>query len=193
MRVKYRLLKLMLVPAVATAMLAGACSEQGTPTDRLVAPEQPDLARGGNTKIRRLSLTNPAPMHVEANVSERGGILQAEQYFLLVPAGAVKGQTHFTMDVGTDGVVSLEATQTRNGVKVDVGATGFRKPLTLALYYGNSDEAIANASALKVAQLLDNGALLPVKSVVNTTYKVVYGELQHFSIYLLGSPRDDDE
>ena len=194
MRLKNHLLKLALLPAIALALVVGACSQDATESN-LTSPEQADFARNGNgTKsFRRLDVTNAAPMHVTADVGASGAILRADQYFLLIPAGAVRTQTTFTMDVGTDGLVSLMATTDRNGIRTDVGANGFRKPLTLALYFGQSPEAQANASKLQVGWVRDNGSLAPVPSTVNAEVGLVYGSLQHFSKYSLIFPDTGDE
>ena len=192
MRIKYTLLRLSLTSVLGMALLAGACSEQGTAPEQLSAPEQAAFAKGGKDQLSKLDLTLPAPMHVSAEVGAQGAVLRADQYFLLIPAGAVKEKTTFTMAVGMDGVVSLEAFATRaNGSIVDVGAIGFRKKLTLALYYGGATQRISDPSALQVGWVQDNGALVPVPSTVDQAASLVYGELRHFSRYALAEPRDD--
>ena len=188
MRIKKSLLKLSLAPVLALALLGGACSDQSTPSG-LTAPEQAAFAKGGVKKLRKLSLTNPAPMQVTAKVGANGGVLQADQYFLVIPAGAVKGETTFSMDVGSNGVVSLLATETRSdGSRADVGVVGFKKRLTLALYYGNAGEAITDAAKLQVGWVQSNGSLSPVAGRVDTSRKLVYGELNHFSAYAIIIP-----
>jgi hypothetical protein len=193
MRIKHTLLKLSLTSVLGMALLAGACSEQGTQPE-ISASSEADFARNGAKKkhLVQVSLTNPAPMHVETEVGPRGALLQADRYFLLIPAGAVHQKTNFTMDVGTDGLVTLEAYRERgNGTRIDVGAAGFAKKLTLALYYGQSPEAVENASKLQVAWVQENGVLTPVPTELNKDYHVVYGQLSHFSQYALATPRDD--
>jgi hypothetical protein len=191
MRLKNTLLKLSLTPVLVLALLAGACSDQGAPTDRLVGPEQAAFSRGGARKLHQLSLANAAPLHATAELGASGGLLQAGDYYLLVPGGAVRARTTFTMDVGTDGVVSLSAIQTRgNAPARDIGADGFSKKLTLALYYGSAVEAIEHESHLAVVQVQSNGVLSPVPSKVDADLKLVYGELSHFSQYAIANPED---
>ena len=102
----------------------------------------------------------------------------------------MREKTTFTMDVGTDGLVSLSAIRTNaNGTKVDVGVQGFREKLTLALYYGNTAEAV-NPERVQVGWILDNGSVVTMPSLVNTDYKVVYGQLSHFSGYAPVWPMD---
>src|SRR5688500_2123226 len=174
MRLKNHILKLALLPALALALVVGACSQDAT-QGALTAPEQADFTRGSNTgkKLSRVPQANDAPMQVTADVGANGAVLRADQYFLLVPAGAVKEKTKFTMDVGTDGLVSLTATVNRNGTRQDVGGLGFRKKLTLGLYFGNSPEAMARASEVQVAWVQDNGSLTPVQSTVDAEYGIV--------------------
>lgn len=181
-------IKLSFVPLVAVALLVGACADQGAPSGRLIGPEQTAYSRGGVKKLRQVDLANPAPLAVTATVGPSGEFLRAGNYFLLVPAGAVRRTTTFTMDVATDGVVSLTAFQTRaNGTRVDVGVVGFHKKLTLALHYGNSAEAIANPQNLRVGWLQSNGSLSPVASSVSPESRLVYGQLSHFSAYAIAT------
>jgi hypothetical protein len=190
MRLKNTLVKLTLAPVLLMALLAGACSDQAAPSQELVGPQQAVLAKGNNKgHSRKLRLTNPAPLQVVADVGPEGALLRADNYFLYVPENAVNEITTFTMNVGTDGLAQLTATADRGeGVREDVGVLGFQRPLTLALYYGNSSEGIANANNLSIAWVQDNGSLQPVLSQVNTNYKVVYGELSHFSAYAIIIP-----
>lgn len=189
MRLKHTLVKLTLAPVLAMALLAGACSEQGGQTSQLMGPEHASFAKGGVRRLQKLDVTNPAPLHATAEFGPSGGVLQAGSYFLAVPGGAVKQKTTFTMDIGTDGVADLTAFATRaNGTRVDVGVTGFRKKLTLALYYGNSAEAIADESKLEIGWVQSNGSLSAVSSSVDTQRKLVLGHLSHFSKYAVIIP-----
>lgn len=189
MRLKNTLFKLTLAPVLVLALLAGACADQGAPSDLMVGPQQASFAKGGVKKLRSVNLVNAAPLHVSSELGQSGGILQADNYFLLVPAGTLKEKVTFTMDVGTDGVVSLTAFAARaNGTREDVGVIGFRKKLTLAMYYGNAAQPIANEAALQVGWLQSNGSLSAVPSRVDTNLKLVYGELNHFSKYAIADP-----
>jgi len=189
MRLKNTLLKLSLAPVLVLALLAGACADQGAPSDRMVGPQQAAFERVGVKKLRSLSLVNAAPLNVSAEFGQAGGVLQADNYFLVIPAGTLKEKATFTMDVGTDGIVSLTAFADRaNGTRADIGVIGFRKKLTLAMYYGNSAEPIANEAALQIGWVQSNGSLSAVPSRVDTNQKLVYGELQHFSKYAIADP-----
>ena len=194
MRLKNNMLRLALLPAIALALVVGACSQDAADGGGLTAPNQAAFSKGGRTNYRQAASFVAAPMHVTAEVGAQGALLQADQYFLLVPRGAEREKTTFTMDVGTDGVVSLSAVrQRRDGTKVDVGVQGFREKLTLALYYGNSPEASAHVPALQVGWVRDNGTVVTMPSLVNDQYKVVYGQLSHFSRYGVVYPHDGDE
>ena len=197
MRIRYTLLKLSLTSVLGMALLAGACSEQGTQpeqitvAERISAPNGAQFSRGGSKKVRRVAQSKAVALHAQAEVDASGGLLQAENYFLYIPAGAVREKTRFTMDIGTDGVASLEATVQRGRKRVDVGASGFRETLTLGMYYGDSPEALTDEPNLEVAWVVGQDNLSTVPSMVNTQYKVVYGQLEHFSQYALATPRDD--
>lgn len=186
MRLRNSLNKLALVPALAVALLAGACADQSAPMGQLAGPEQASFARGGARKLSRLDVANTAAMSVTRQVGSSPEVLQAGNYFLSIPGGAVRKNTTFTMHVDTDGLVTLTAFRTRwDGTREDVGVRGFHKPLTLALYYGNAAEAIANPASLQVAWVQSNGSLAPVISSVDVTKKLVLGKLQHFSGYAI--------
>jgi hypothetical protein len=192
MRIKYMLLKLSVTSVLGAALLAGACSEQSTQPEMISAPSEAGFSKGGKD-AQQVKLTVAAPMHVTAEIGRQGGLLQAEHYFLSVPAGAVKHPTQFTMDVGTDGVVTLLATVTsRNGSVSDVGALGFREPVTLAMYYGYSEKLVEDPTGLQVAWLKDDGKLSTVPSKLYEEYQLVYGQLSHFSQYALASTRDEE-
>ena len=182
-------MKFSALSALALTLVMFGCENVAERSGALVGPEQAAYAKGGVKRFRKLDLANPAPMTVTAEVGSSGAVLQAGKYFLSVPAGAVKGNTTFTMNVGTDGVVSLTAMETRSdGTRVDVGVTGFRKRLTLALYYGNASGAITDATRLQVGWVQSNGSLSAVQGSVDTQLKLVYGELQHFSAYAIIFP-----
>ena len=189
MRIKYTLLKLSLTSVLGAALLAGACSEQSTQPE-LLAPSEAGYSQGGNKDVQRVQLTVAAPMYVTAEIDRKGGLLQAEHYFLSIPEGAVKRPTQFTMEIGTDGVVTLTATENRRGTTVDVGAAGFAKPLTVAMYYGYSQELIDHPKFLEIAWLKEDGTLATVPSKLYEQYHLVYGQLAHFSQYALASTRD---
>ena len=190
MRLKNHLLKLALMPVLALAVTVGACSDDAT-KGNLTAPEQADFARGGGKRFHKVEVANPNAMTVTAEIDSRGGVLRADEYFLAVPRNAVRGKTTFTMEVSTDGVVSLTAIETRGRVWVDVGANGFREKLTVGLSYGRSREAKASALDFKVVWLKDNGNVVVMPSLVDERARIVYGELSHFSRYALAEPRDD--
>ena len=55
-----------------------------------------------------------------------------------------------------------------------------------------SAQAQANASRLQVGWVRENGVILPVPSLVDERYNLVYGSLKHFSAYSLMTPHDED-
>lgn len=122
--------------------------------------------------------------HGEAMVDANGGTIVVEGAgpgdiiaMLEVPAGTVKKNTKFTVDVAPDYSVELTATADHSQVLNDVGRAGFRKGILL--YFNRSH--ILERGILGVAELKTNGQLLPVESIDNGVWLI--GILKHFSGY----------
>lgn len=119
MRTKPTLVKLTLGPVLAMALWFSACSEQGTPAEQLLGPDQASFAKGGEGKAKGKGpkvkvkkggssegyqlLTGVLPDRKDAHASEfigpRGGELKASGHKLVVPAGAVNRPTEFSLRV----------------------------------------------------------------------------------------------
>ena len=180
------------LPALALALTLSACSDVSERASQLTAPESAYMNKGGAAKLKALRTTfSQANSADTQELHGNGGLLRAGPYSLVVPPGAVNKPTVFHMALRTDGVagVTLTAHQKVNGSLRDVGSQGFKKDLILALSYdGLESQFGGDPSQLLVAWDRGNGNLVPVRSEVNTQYKVVYGYLKHFSDYALAFP-----
>jgi hypothetical protein len=123
--------------------------------------------------------------HGEADVGANGGTIVVQGAgptdiiaMLVVPAGTVKKNTTFTVDVAPDYTIELTATADRSTNINDVGRAGFKKGILL--YFNRSN--IFETGILGVAELKQNGQLLPVQSTDNGLW--IIGTLKHFSSYV---------
>ena len=188
-----KMLRWLPAPALALALLLGACSDIGDrAADQLTGPQSAHLNKSGRNSLTkvRASLSTAGATVDEQELHASGGVLHAGSYWLVVPAGAINKPTVFRMAVRTDGVVgvTLTATQQVNGSYRDVGPKGFKKELILALSYEGTEEQVSDPTRLLVAWDRGDAGLTPVRSSVDTRLKVVYGFLKHFSDYALAFP-----
>lgn len=112
-----------------------------------------------------------------------GGLLNLGNHALLVPAGAVKEPTTFSMELLKSEYVMVDLTAKRRGV--DVGEQGFEKPVTITLSYDKLN--VRDPSKLFILRYNENGQHEKLPSVVNTRAKTVSAQLDHFSKYAMAS------
>ncbi len=177
-----------LVQVTAIIMAAAAlvaCEGSGTGPAQSTAPR---LSVGSNPDTPQL----PAPAHKGGKqsglIGKNGGHLHFDdssaagvEYWLDVPAGAVRSNTTFEMEVlpGESYVVSLKATADGG----DVGKNGFGQPVRLTISYAAAKHPVT-PTRISVAWLPDDGGSpVPVKTQVNPGQKTLTGYLQHFSHY----------
>ncbi len=113
------------------------------------------------------------------------GGLGEELAMLCVPAGTVKKNTIFTIQVAPDYSIELTATSPNSPVQNDVGSAGFEKGVRL---YFNT-RYIHSGGNLGVAEIKADGQLIPVPSAVVDGWLI--GELKHFSGYGPTTDRKD--
>jgi hypothetical protein len=191
-----KLMKLSLLPVLAASLILAGCSDQMAPSGELFGPQEAQFSQGGGKGLSRFkkvlgSVPDQTVLVDSVTVGASGGSLSAAGYELLIPGGAVKGKTKFKMEAMTDGSIGVKLTATsidKRGRETDVGSRGFRKPVTLSLYYGWASDQIPDEAGLTIAWLLPNGQLVEQKSFVSTQYKRVFTDLQHFSDYILVMP-----
>jgi hypothetical protein len=128
---------------------------------------------------------------VSAIIDANGGSLNIGNHVLTVPAGAVDGPTTFVMSKLVDEIeVGLTATRL---LPNDIGRQGFNVPVRLSLSYANAAEVPANANQLKVVWVKPTGQLEVQNSTVDASGEAVVGQLNHFSIYSLMYPENEDD
>lgn len=174
---------LSLMMALSLMMTVSGCESAPTvtsPQDQVTA----QYAAKNLTGPRRV-LAVVTGGHGEAMVDANGGTIAVEGTgpgdivaMLVVPAGTVKKNTTFTVDVAPDYSVELTATGEQSTNINDVGGAGFKKGILL--YFNRSH--ILEPGPLGVAELKSNGQLLPVEAIDNGVWLIA--TLKHFSGYV---------
>lgn len=116
-----------------------------------------------------------------------GGSFGTAGHTVIVPMGAVTSLTRFSMErkVGDAIVVELHAT-TVAGLFGKNDVTSFRVPVRLELSY---DRATSNVDPAKlvIVRILENGKLEVLPTKVDPDRRVIWAELDHFSLYAMAS------
>ena len=186
-------MKRLSVPLLALGVLAlWACADAGAP-ERLVAPRAAFSSGGVPGRMKRVAGSLPADMPREASevIGPSGGHLAAAGYEILVPGGAVRDATLFTLRAVDDGTLSVQLTATRrdrDGTLLDVGPLGFRKKVTLVMSYAGLAEQV-DPAALAVVWVHADGVLVRLpSSYVDPSRRIVAAQLEHFSGYAVAVP-----
>jgi hypothetical protein len=119
-------------------------------------------------------------------IDEDGGVLKTGPYTLVVPAGAVSGPTLFEISPTNTGTYSVDLTATQKSRwrgTVNVGAQGFKRPVTLKMSYSGADN-LKDGLRLVIVYVTENGVEIQ-PSRVDASSKTVSGTLNHFSKYAL--------
>lgn len=134
--------------------------------------------------IKRVKKTIPV-FSVTAIVGSEGGTIGNSDFSLTIPAGAVDVPTVFAVTSLSSGYLELELTATAAGSAItnDIGAAGFKVPLSFKLNYSGANNSTEN---LVMIWVRPDGVLEPVKSEVIKSLKLLKGELTHFSAYGCG-------
>lgn len=121
------------------------------------------------------SLT-PISFYAEAVIPSRtGGVLSLTDVTLVVPAGAVKNDTLFSISIPDDQLFFNEFGT--EGLVFDV-------PVTVTMSYRNADLSGITESRIKLAWLNERtNTWHSMACVVDTVSKTVTGNLYHFSAY----------
>lgn len=117
-------------------------------------------------------------------IGKDGGTLETGAYTLIVPKGAVSNSTLFGIAPANDGRYATELSATRDGGRIDVGANGFNKPVTLIFSYEGADN-LKDPLKLMVVYVAVDGNLVPQPTIIDTNKKIVSSKLDHFSKYAL--------
>jgi hypothetical protein len=124
-------------------------------------------------------------------IGASGGSISIAGHKLTIPKGAVSSPTLFTMTLPANGYVEVELTAIVTdilGNVIDVGLSGFNKPVKLALTYARATN-VTDPSKLFIAWMPDDNhdRHVPLPSDVNTKKKLVTAEVSHFSKYCMAS------
>ena len=122
----------------------------------------------------------------QAWIGTNGGTVSTAAYTLIVPKGAVKENTLFTMTPTNTGSYSLELKAYKKGLlgNVDVSSLGFLKPVTIRMSYAKATN-VTDARKLGIVWVRENGIIEDQRSTVDTSAKTVSSALSHFSKYAM--------
>ena len=129
-------------------------------------------------QLAGLGIANPTPEQL--HVALTGGVVAT-------PAGAVTLPTLFTLTLRTNGYVEVDllALQTNLlGRVLNIGESGFRKPVTLTMTYARGTN-VTDPSRLKIMRWKSDGRHEILPSRVDTDTKRVTAQLDHFSRYCM--------
>jgi hypothetical protein len=142
---------------------------------------------GGVLKVVFNLLSGPDAngSQVSAWIGSGGGTLSTAAYTLIVPQGAVGENTKFVIAPVNDGTYSVQLHAYKQGMLglVDVGAKGFKKPVTLRVSYANAVGVVNEKKIIIV--YLDDGAAEIQPTMVDTSKDYVSAPLSHFSKYAM--------
>ncbi|MDP9347860.1 MAG: hypothetical protein M3P24_01740 [Gemmatimonadota bacterium] len=167
------------LPVLISAVTLSGCDS------RAVTPlSGPSFNTEGTGNLKRVKKSIPV-FTKSATIDSKGGEIEYSGYKLTVPAGAVDVPTVFVMTSRNSGYLELELTATAVGSSLinNIGATGFKVPLSLRLHY---DESSASTSALLMVWVRPDGVLEPVPTEVHKSGKMITGQITHFSLYGVG-------
>lgn len=181
-----------LVLSTVTLLFSAALLSCGTSDAERASPlaPTPDAAVAAGVSYTRvtevLPLTVPT-LDVSQVIGVDGGSLSLLGHRIDVPAGAVTVPTLFTMSVLPNGMVEVELSATLKGLLgslIDIGGSGFRKPVMLSLTYARATN-VTDPSRLRIMRLNSNGKHEILPSTVETGPLIVKAQLDHFSRYCM--------
>ena len=183
-----------LLPALALALVAGACSDLETPSAPVMTAQYGvgNGAGNGNGSVTRsggsstlVQRDTPAERDsVYATIGVNGGELRAGGHELTIPRRAVTEPTVFMMRVleGNYIHVELTATNVRTGEEVERFGTEVKLRLSWA------EGKVADRRGLVMAYLVDdsvNGRQELLKTVVDVHGRFIDSRLTHLSQYAI--------
>lgn len=181
--------RMLTLPLLLAALIASGCEQRGTP-DLPLAPELSVASQEVLKKVRGKRPENAAPL-ATAVIGHTGGTLELGPHRLIVPAGAVRQPTRFSMELIEDGYVAVDLTaahpSARGNRQNEVGRSGFDEPVLLELNYGLATEPV-DPNQLVVAWMRPDGLVQPMPSESDSEKQVVVATLKHFSPYILMTP-----
>jgi hypothetical protein len=182
--------------ALVTALLIAvpvitSCADVSGPVTAAPTIERQDglieSLLGGVLKVVFDILSGPDANGSQASawIGTGGGTLSTAAYTLIVPQGAVGENTKFVVEPVNDGTYTVQLHAYKQGLLglVDVGAKGFKKPVTLRVSYANA-VGVLNEKKIIIVYLDDGNAEIQT-TIVDTSKDYVYAPLSHFSKYAM--------
>ena len=171
-------IKLASVFVLAVLLMAG-CSR--SPLDNTDEQQPPTLLQRSDAFKSSVQFS-ASDLYMEQVVSSsEGGRMELLDVILDIPAGAVKNDTVFSINIPDINVFYNE-----------FGTHGlvFDKPVKVTMSYRDADLTGVNESSIRIAWLNeDTGQFEDMACEVDTVNKVITAELEHFSAYGLISDR----
>lgn len=172
-----------LVVALVTLSCGSADSGHRTPFE----PQFATLTVGGTTYTRIEERAPGTELSLSQIIGLQGGSVSLAGHTITVPFGAVTEPTLFTLELANNGYVEVELSAVVTdllGRVIDVGSSGFEKPVTLSLTYARATN-VTDPSRLKIVRLKSNGRHEVLPSTVQTGPLTVTATLDHFSRYAM--------
>lgn len=173
-----------------------SCADRDTTTEPSL---DPSFSRNPHEASELLEGQIPAAVPMVSKVIGKaggvlvisGGVRNGHPTFhsLTVPAGVLKEDLLFTMELGTQTYIDVElkAYRVKNGERgEEVGHRGFAKPLYLTLSYAWADKPF-NPAQLGIVYVQGNEIKERVRSFRIPNGKFLIGEIRHFSRYSIAT------
>jgi hypothetical protein len=180
-------------PALLVLLALASCSDTTPSATETQFAVQAASTTGEYAPVREMLPKDLLPgVSLSSVIGIQGGKISLAGHVLTIPAGAVTIPTLFTMTVPLNGYVEVELLATVStvlGTVIDVGAQGFKKPVTLSLTYARAMPNVDNPSKLFIAYM-KNGDYIELQKLPSWTdrnQKLVSAELDHFSKYCMAS------
>jgi hypothetical protein len=179
-----KLMRYSLLPAMALALVVGACDQVGEVTGPgASAPLFEESESEGFTVVKEKDASVGT---VAGVIGSAGGKLVLGKHELWVPQNAVSGATTFSM-TKLDGQLRFELTATQL-LTNDIGSSGFAVPVKLVVSFKDASDQISDPSKLRIFWKKLDGTLEAQQTEVDVVGKKAIGYLSHFSEYVLAMP-----
>jgi hypothetical protein len=178
-------------PAILLLGLLLSCSPDADRTSLPLSPPESGAAAGATEPYRiegRMPEGLPS-ISVSQVIGLLGGTLNLAGHSVHIPAGALTESAVVTLTLASNGYVEVEVTALKVsllGRILNLGALGFKKPVSLTLTYAWASN-VQDPSRLQIMRLKANGNHELLPSTVDTTRRTVTVQLDHFSRYCMVS------
>lgn len=181
------------VTVLSVLLLLGTLLSCSPDADRQPFPLAPqEGSEAGASPVYRIEGRLPeglATISVSQVMGLLGGELHLAGHVLRIPLGALTESAVVSMTVASNGYVEVELKALKVsllGRIINLGALGFRKPVTLTLTYAWATN-VQDPEQLQIMRLKPDGNHELLPSTVDTTRRTVSVQLDHFSRYCMVS------